>query len=113
MTGSIPDLNIATQIATPTTTEAGRRHPTGREAERDSTANSPIAMSSAGIDTCFVYAVAITSSAPRSSNTASVSRNTRRRVAELRRQQRQRAERERRVGRHRRAPAVGARHRRR
>ena len=82
MTGSMPDLNIAIQIPTPTTTEAGRRHPPGTKRSATSTANSPIAVSSAGIDTCFVYAVAITSKAPRSSNTASVSRNTRRRVAD-------------------------------
>ena len=60
---------------------------------------------SATNETCSVYTVAITTSAARSSTTASVSRNTRIRVAVRGVTSATAAERERRIGRHRRRPS--------
>ena len=82
ITGSMPDLNSATQSADAQHDRALAAARSARSAARAATANSPTATASGTSETCSVYTVAITSSAPRSSNTASVSRNTRSRVAD-------------------------------
>ena len=53
ITGSIPDLNIATQIATATPTEMAAR-PNGAYRSATSTPNSATAMPSASTETCVV-----------------------------------------------------------
>src|SRR3954447_8498842 len=80
MTGSMPDLYTATQIATPTGTAASRRQPTGAKRSANSTPKRPTATNSGTVDTWLVYTVAITMSATTSSITAIVRRVTRRRV---------------------------------
>src|SRR4051794_5609389 len=80
MTGSMPDLYTATQIATPTGTASSCRQPTGAKRTANSTPNSPTATASGTTDTWLVYTVAITMSATTSSITAIVRRVTRRRV---------------------------------
>ncbi len=76
----MPDLNIAIQIPTATPTEIGAR-PNGANRKAISTPNKATATARATTDTWLVYTVAITTRAARSSTTASVSRNTRMRVA--------------------------------
>src|SRR4051812_28229191 len=78
MTGSIPDSSTATHSATPTAKYTGaRRTPAARMASTPAKIAS--ATSSAVTWTWFVYTVAITSSATRSSTTTIESRNTRKR----------------------------------
>ena len=80
MTGSMPDSKSATHMATPRSAAAGPRQAIGAYRSASSTPKRPTAMASGTNETSSVYTVAITSSATRSSMTASVSRRTRRRV---------------------------------
>ena len=79
-TGSIPDLSTATQMAIPSTTAAPPRHSSGAKRSATSTAKSPTATTSGTTAMVPVYTVAITTSAIRSSTTATLSMATRRRV---------------------------------